>query len=1009
MIRFVASAFSLFVLGCATTMAAGQSTPQVRAWTDTVNIPTYTWEDDINPKFWALQGGGKLPSSTRGDIIYPYVMQDHISRNKVDRPYKALFLENEYLKVMCLPELGGRLQSVLDKTEGKEMFHFNGVIKPGMIAMRGAWISGGVEWNHGPHGHTVAAVSPVNALLGNNPDGSAWLEISNQEQIFRSRWTVRITLHPGRAYLDEQICLSNPTDGMHPYYFWNCTAFPNGPGTRFIYPMTLGTDHNAKEFFRWPVHEGRDLSWLKNYPTYSSIFAVNCSHDFFGACDVDTGRGIVQVANHHVLPGKKAWTWGEWQFGRMAESNLADDAGHYIEVQTGPLPTQSDYGMLAPRQRVAWQEWWYPIHGLGDGFEYATRDLAVRTSRPEGRLELRLLATGQFPQATCVLRREGRELASKTLDLSPQTPSVVTLEEGASEPIDVTVTSKDGQILAQFTTPLPIPVVEPPRLAEELADEKMSTELLYLKGRKLDRETNRPKAREYYEKALAKDAGHVDSLLGLAVLDFESGLYEKAAERLETAIGRDGDNGLCHYYLGVCHLRLSQFNEALHHGYQAVKCKGTVAIGYDLVGRARMRLGDVAGAVTAFEQALRANNDDPVAADHLMLTLHAAGRTDQSRKLAERRVNGDPTALVPRVQTALDDGAAMADFVRQSRSFLGEDDFELLEASLVFAELGLFNQASRIVQEACVGAVPPDTRSFMPLYYLAWYASQADDEVAAGRWLAEAAKTRRDRVFASRPEEVEILRYATAAGPGDAQAHLQFGCLLANLGRLDEAIPEWQKAADLDPAQSVAWRNLGLAAATSNDLAGAERFYRKAIAARPDDQTLFRDLAEILIAAERRSDAIRLIEDMPLEGTRRAEVTLILAQSYVAEKRYGDCDALLEAVPYFVNWEGQDVTWKLFNQAHIGRGQERLESGDVAGALADFEAALTYPANLNVGRPDKPEEAPAQYWRGQALARLGRMEEALAAWKAGADGADLAGPQNESRQKCREAIESHKK
>ena len=376
----------------------------VRAWEGEITIPTYVWQEDINPKFWALEGGAKMSTTVHGAIVYPYVMQDHLLREKVDRTYKALFLENEYLKVTCLPELGGRLHSVLDKTKGTEMFYCNGVIKPGMIAMRGAWISGGVEWNTGPHGHTVTAISPVNALIGTNTDGSAYVEISNQEQLFRTRWNVRVTLHPGRAYLDERIRMANPTDGMHPYYFWNCTAFPNRAGTRFIYPMSLGTDHNAREFFHWPVDKGRDLSWLKNYPQYASIFAVNCTYDFFGAYDVDADRGIVQVANWRELGGKKAWTWGEWEFGKVAQQNLTDENGPYIEVQSGPLPTQSDYGMLGPRERVEWREWWYPVHGLGDGFEFATRNLAVQSARRDGKLELRLLATGAFPQASCEVR-----------------------------------------------------------------------------------------------------------------------------------------------------------------------------------------------------------------------------------------------------------------------------------------------------------------------------------------------------------------------------------------------------------------------------------------------------------------------------------------------------------------------------------------------------------------------------------------------------------------------------
>jgi hypothetical protein len=395
---------------------------KVKAWQGTITIPTYGWAEDVNPKFWALEGQVKFSTTVKGSIVYPYTMQDHLFRTKKDRTYKTLFLENEYLKVTCLPELGGRLHSVFDKTEGKEMFHLNRVIKPSMIAMRGAFISGGVEWNAGPQVHTVTIVSPVDALIGRNADGSAYLEISNLEKSLRTRWTVRVTLHPGKAYLDESIRIFNPIDAISPYYFWNCTAFPNRSGTRFIYPMTLGTDHNGVKFFTWPIYEGKDLSWLKNYETWASIFAVNCTFDFFGAYDVDMNRGVVQVADHHELSGKKAWTWGTWNFGLVSQKNLTDDDGPYIEVQSGPLPTQSDYGMLLPRQEISWQEWWYPVHGLGDGFEYATKDLAIQTARKDGELELRMIATGKFPDAVCTLSQDGRTLLKKRIDLSSESP-----------------------------------------------------------------------------------------------------------------------------------------------------------------------------------------------------------------------------------------------------------------------------------------------------------------------------------------------------------------------------------------------------------------------------------------------------------------------------------------------------------------------------------------------------------------------------------------------------------
>jgi len=1052
----------VFVIVAAWVAAGAEARAEVRAWEGTITIPTYPWEEDVNPKFWALESGAKLSTTIRGAIYYPYVAQDHLSRTKVDRAYKALFIENEYLKVTCLPQLGGRLHSVLDKTQNKEMFHLNRVIKPGMIAMRGAWISGGVEWNSGPHGHTVTAVSPVNALAGKNQDGSAYLEISNTEQIFRTRWTVRVTLHPGKKYLDERIRIANPTDGMHPYYFWNCTAFPNLPGTRFIYPMSLGTDHNAREFFRWPVDKGRDLTWLKNYETYASVFSVDCTYDFFGAYDVDLDRGIVQVANHNELGGKKAWTWGEWDFGKVAQKNLTDEDGPYIEVQSGPLPTQSDYGMLGPREQIAWQEWWYPVHGLGDGFEYATKDVAVQRAIRDGRLELRMLATARFPQAVCVLSRgssplaqagEGagargagskRELVRKEIDLSPGTPAVVTLAEQPDQPVDVTITAKDGAVLAKFTTPLPIPKVDPPDPTkfQEKPDDQMTAEELYLKGRKLDRETNRRGAREYYEKALARDPGHVASLRALAVLDFEAGLYKQAIARLDKALARDGDDGLAWFYRGASHLRLAaatplsrrgrgaggegtfheNLREAERCGYRAARCWGTWRVGYDLAGRAAMRLGNRQAAADCFAKAAMTGGYDARVEEHQLLVREA----DLPRSPAAT-ILSDPTSLVKRAAIDLKRDPSLASFSRDARRFLGEADFELLEASLVFAELGLFKEAARLVEAACVDAVPPAERSFMPLYYLAWYASRSGDDVAARKWLQQAAATHKDRVFASRPEEVEILQFAIQENPGDAQAHLQLGCLLANLGRVEEAVPEWKKAAELctpplsppPPAlaaegsktttptaaiASIAWRNLGLAAASKNDAPGAESCYRKAIASRPGDQTLYRDLAEILIAQGKRPDAIRLLETMPVSGMRRAEIIVMLAQAYVDEQRWDDCVKLLESTPYFVNWEGQDITWRLFNRAHIERGRQRLDQGDAKAALADFEAALTYPANLNVGRSNKPEEAPAQYWRGKALAALGRTDEARAAWQAGAVGADVPGAQNEYRQKCREAL-----
>lgn len=980
---------------------------KAKAWQGTITIPTYGWLEDVNPKFWALESKVKFSTTVKGSIVYPYTMQDHLYRTKTDRTYKALFLENEYLKVTCLPELGGRLHSVFDKTESKEMFHLNNIIKPGMIAMRGAFISGGVEWNAGPQVHTVTILSPVDALIGQNADGSAYLEINNLEKSLRTQWTVRVTLHPGKAYLDEKIRIFNPIDAISPYYFWNCTAFPCRKGTRFIYPMTLGTDHYGVDFFSWPVHEGRDISWLKNYETWASIFSVNCMFDFFGAYDVDMDRGVVQVADHHELSGKKAWTWGTWDFGLVSQKNLTDDDGPYIEVQSGPLPTQSDYGMLLPRSEVSWQEYWYPVHGLTDGFEYATKDVAIQTFHEDDKLKLHIIATGEFPNSVCTFSQNNRKLLRKTINLSPENPEKVTLFSAPRSPVDIAIKTKKGQVLACFTTPLPIPKISPPEVSKLMRkpDEQLTLEETYLKARKYDLATDRRKAREYYEKALKEDAQYSSALRALAVLDIEAGLYERAAQQLKEALNREASDGLSWIFLGVSNLKLGNEQQALKCAFQAVRCSGTDSLGYDLAGRAYMCSEDYSKAVEVFERAVKLNPADTKAKNHLLLALYAAGKTKLVNKHAKERIVRNPTDIIPRAVIALQNEGRMSRFAFEIKDFLGEDDFQVLEAGLVFADLGLTKEAAELLSAVCADTVPENEINPLSIYYLAYFTSLQKDQEKAREYLDLSSMCYRDYIFPSRPEAIEVFKYAIEENPDDAYAHLHIGNLYCHLDRIPEAVRHWQSAADLDSGLSVAFRNLGLYAwATEEDFSKAEEFYRKAITARPKDQTLYRDLADILLAANRRPEAVKILESTPFEVLKRADIIIMLAQAYVDEKEYGKAVDLLESTPYFVNWEGQTITWDLFHKAHLERGQKRFDDKSFKGALEDFEAALTYPENIGVGRSNKPQEAKAQYWKGMALQALERSEDARLAFKEGADGCEGSKEQNKYRELCKKKL-----
>ncbi len=920
---------------------------QVRVWEEDVVIPTYPLgADDVNPHFYELEGS----------VIYPYTMQDNLTTEKVDRTYRAWYLENEYLKLMALPEIGGRIQYVFDKRRGEPMFYHNRVIRPGLIALRGAWVSGGIEWNRGPTGHTVTSFSPVDVVGVTNDDGSATLVIGNTEMNFRTGWEVRLTLHPGRTYLDEEIALFNPTDGFHPYYFWNNTAFPNRPGTRFIYPMTLGSDHDGVNFFSWPVHEGRDLTWLENYPEPTSVFAYRCVFDFFGTYDVDRDYGVVQVANHYVHPGKKAWTWGEAGSGLMSQSVLTDDDGPYIEVQSGPLLTQADFAMLAPGQEVRWREYWYPVFDLKDGFEYATEDVAVQRVETHDGVEFRIHASGRFDDAHV---RIGDAEVVRTLS-----PDVTETVMASSESVPVSI-SHGGRELLSYRSPLEVPVEQAPTLGS--ADSPVSTAGdAYLRGQDHDLRMERGRAREWYERALAIDPAHYDGLVALAVLELETGRYDSAELRLDQAIERDPAKGMAHYLAGVAALRVGDLDKALARGYAASLRQGTGPLGLGTVGRALMRQGRVEEGRDVFRQAYSSTGQDHQRLfDALLIAMHAAGDDDDAVRMARAAIDRGSTRLVPRAILALVGEGDLS----EALEIVGEDEFAFIELALAFGELGRTREAVELLESARLEQRP------LPLYYLAYWSPPS----RANEYLDRATSLSHDYVFPSRPETLPVLELAIERRP-DAKTYLALGNLYAGLGRISDAKVAWEQAARLDSGLSVAHRNLAMADwKLDRDLDAAAARLDEAIAARSSDQTLYRDLGRLRLEQGRPLEAVALLAGMKVHGRHRPDVTLLLARSYVEARRYDDAIELLAATT-FSNREGDSGTWSLFSRAHVERGSARFEQGRHEAALRDFETALTYPTNLNVGRPAKPLEARALYWKGRALAELNRAAPARAAW-----------------------------
>ena len=358
---------------------------QVKIWEEMISIPTYeTKAPDKNPMFYvpdAYQGAKR--------VIYPYPLMDNLSTEKTDQEHRAVFLENEYIKLCLLPDIGGRLFYATDLTNNYEIFYRQNVIKPANIGMLGAWISGGVEWCVFHH-HRASTHLPVDYSLVENTDGSKTIWFGEIEPRQRMKWSIGLTLRPGRNYIETDVRMFNHTENTHSILYWANVATHVNEDYQVIFPPSVhqGVYHAKNSFIHWPIsdeiYNGKDytgqvdVSWWKNHPDPISIFAYDLQEDFMGGYDHAREAGTVHVGNHHIVKGAKLWEWGPGEYGQMWDSEiLTDEDGPYAELMVGAFSdNQPDYSWIKPGEVKSLKQYWYPVRDIG-GFKKANLNAAV--------------------------------------------------------------------------------------------------------------------------------------------------------------------------------------------------------------------------------------------------------------------------------------------------------------------------------------------------------------------------------------------------------------------------------------------------------------------------------------------------------------------------------------------------------------------------------------------------------------------------------------------------------
>ena len=970
---------------------------QVSLREEKITLPTYpVGEADTNPRFYETRAyqGAKGP-------VYPYPMLDQLSDTKEDREYTALILENEYVRFCVLPEIGGRLFEGYDKTDDYNFFYRQHVIKPDLIGMLGAWISGGIEWCVFHH-HRNTTFMPVDYCLADNEDGSKTIWIGETERRHRMKWTLGLTLHPGDSALEVDVRLFNPTPYTNSFLYWANVAVHSTPGYQIIFPPSVqhATFHGKKEFSEWPIsHQvfngmdytaGVDVTWWKSHPKPSSFFAWAPQEDFFAGYDHDKQAGMVLLANHHIAPGMKLWTWGTES--TADRKKLTDNDGPYAELMAGAYSdNQPDYSWIQPHEVKHFQQCWYPLREL-DGVSNANRRAAVSLTVDQGKARLAFNTTSFHTGARAVLMRGDQTLFSQAIDIGPAQPfhAEAALPEGTEKKeLQAVLYAPDGAPLVAYAQaeypeePMPEPVTPPP------APEEVGTvEELYLTGLRLQQFYN-PSVEPYpyFEEALKRDPGDIRVNTVLAIDNCKKGRFDDAEKQLRTALKRltkdhtRPENGEPHYYLGVALRGLGRDDEAYDAFYRATWNMAWTAPAYYALAELDCRNKDYPRALDHLRRAHEYDAMDSATRNLTCAVLRHLGESDAARQQAQAVLGFDPLDFFAGNECYLanldmkttETGEILEDLKIRMR----DDPHSYLEVAVSYANAGFYEDAMEVLLRLTANADAPGSAYPMLYYYLGYFAGQLGDAETGKDYFRKAAALPDRYCFPYRLESIPVLKQALETNPSDAHAPHYLGNLLYDL-QPEAAIGMWELAHQRDGAFAPALRNLGFAYdRVRGDTEQAVACYEQAVAGAPEDPRIFYELEQLYEKADTPArQRLALLEAHQNTVAKRDDVLTRMIRLQVQVGHYDQALDILHT-HHFDAWEGATGTHDLYVEAHLLRGHSRLAAGDPQAARQDFVAALDYPENLGVDRPlHDPKVARTEYWLGTACARLGDADEA---------------------------------
>jgi hypothetical protein len=918
--------------------------------------------------------------------IYPYTLNEVLTDRKVDKEYNGVVLENEYIRVLVLPEIGGRLHGALDKTNNYVWLYWQKTVKPGLISMTGAWISGGIEWNF-PHGHRPSGFMPVDHRIVSNPDGSGTVWVGETEPVYRMRWLVGITIFPGRSYLRCDYVFINPTNHKQPFQYWSTAATHANEWAQAQYPGDMVTGHGKHEFWNWPVHNGVDLTWWKNSPNASSYFAFNNPSDWFGAYDHKAQGGMVHVADHNVLPGKKLWTWGSGPSGRIWEDILSEGGGAYFEPQAGVWSdNQPDCHWMWPHEVKTAHDFWYPVRDTR-GYHNANEDFAVNTELKDGKAFGAVYPTAVAKDQKIVLKnaKTGAILVEKTLTIAPDKP--FTAEVGVDAGVTVydlqlAVYGPDGKLRIELQQQPPKKVELPAGQKDPGDPKKMTQDELYQSGEWLTKFVRTEEALPYYKEALRRNPADSRVNTEMGFLALKQGKWSEAMKSFDTALQRDADNSRIYFGKGLAFAGLGQYDQASVNFFRATYTYEWFAPAYLNLAKLSLRAGDYR---TALERALEAESQNGRFADIHALKAAAyrrLGDRTASAASAERALQLDPMHFMGGYEKVLAQagGADVAPAWESAwKSIMRDAVQNYLELASAYAEAGLYKEADDVL--AMFAAGKDDSTLYPTVNYMrGYFRSVQGDSKTAADFFARGSRGPTAWTNPHRLEEKAALEAALAVNAADSSAHLFLGNLLYAMGQREQGFAHWKDAVKNNDRLSLAWRNVAYAENQLNkNLKASLQAYKKTLELAPGDARALLEQDEVaeklkvaapgrLAYLEQHAAALEIRDDLI---ARRIDLELEIGGEANLKAAYATLKSR-----HFHSWEGGYGIHDAWVEVNQKLGDTAFGAKNFSAALERYQEACLYPGNLEVAARTPDFRAHVNWNLAKVSLAVGNRQEA---------------------------------